>query len=590
MARRHGMTVSRSDGAQQGVIRKLKQAAEEAKIELTRQSQTSIVLPNLMDGVDLELDMDRAQLEALCMPLVERSVTVCQRLLDRHHVEGAALQRVVMVGGPTVIPFLRRKVEDALHAPFGQALDPMTLVAQGAALYAAMTNLEACPAQAAPRRACARLWLNFPAMTSDTSPHVVGRVVEEGPGGPVRTMRVVREGGAWQSDAVKLDAEGGFVIQLSLEPHRLNNFTLEARDGRGEKMEIEPASIRLVHGLTITDPPLSRSVGVALADDTVQVYFKRGEPLPARRSFTHRTVETVARGSVDSLLKVPIVQGEFGRAHLCRVIGALDIAGRDIKTSLPAGSNVELTLELDRSGRLSARALVPALNQVFEHVASLLVPDASPETLAAALQNHRQRLRQVRWTGEGIDKMVRIELMLDEAERDLKASQGGDADAGQKAQRNLQEVDALLDELEMVDRWSELDADARAESVNATRWVSTYGSESEKHLLEETLEAVEQARKKRQVHDLERELRQVRHLANAAFNRNPESVRLHFDHMASRADQARDLPKARDLVKQGQTALAKNQLDRVNTIIEQLHALLPPDPRRRRLGHSSGLQ
>jgi molecular chaperone DnaK len=252
-------------------------------------------------------------------------------------------------------------------------------------------------------------------------------------------------------------------------------------------------------------------------------------------------------------------------------------------------------LELDRSGRLSARALVPELNQIFEQVASLLVPDASVETLTASLTHHRQRLQQVRWApfqgggSDSIDKVVRMELLLDEAERDLKAAQGGDADAAQKAQRNLQDVDGLLEDLEMVGRWSELDSEARTQSVVSTRWVSAYGSKVEKELLEEALEAVEQARKNRRPLELERELRVVRDLGNAAFCRNPDAVRLHFRSIASRADEARDLPRARELVKNGEAALAKNQMDKVNTIIDQLFQLLPPDPSVRRLGHQSGL-
>ena len=44
-------------------------------------------------------------------------------------------------------------------------------------------------------------------------------------------------------------------------------------------------------------------MGVALADDTVRVYFERGAPLPAKRTFVHHTVESVAKGL--SMSKTP---------------------------------------------------------------------------------------------------------------------------------------------------------------------------------------------------------------------------------------------------------------------------------------------
>src|SRR5439155_2951032 len=169
-------------------------------------------------------------------------------------------------------------------------------------------------------------------------------------------IRLLRDDGLFQTGNATLDAEGGFVLLVELLPRRPNVFKLEARAADGTAVPVEPQSITLVQGLTISDPPLSRTVGVALANDVVRVYFERGAPLPARRTFVHHTVESVARGSTDCVLKIPIVQGEYEQAHLCRLVGSLEIGGATVGASLPAGSTVEVTLELDRGGRLSARA------------------------------------------------------------------------------------------------------------------------------------------------------------------------------------------------------------------------------------------
>ena len=76
-------------------------------------------------------------------PLIERTIEVSKRLLASKGIVEGDLTRVVMVGGPTVMPFLRHRVRDALGADFGEGLDPMTLVSEGAALYAVTANLEA---------------------------------------------------------------------------------------------------------------------------------------------------------------------------------------------------------------------------------------------------------------------------------------------------------------------------------------------------------------------------------------------------------------------------------------------------------------
>jgi molecular chaperone DnaK len=128
---------------------------------------------------DLDLVLDRDTLERLCAPAIERSLVVCRRLLAAHGVPEGGLTRVVMVGGPSVMPMVRRQVSAALGLPPEEGLDPMTLVAQGAAIYAATAGLEARPTALEPVRG-AKIWLQYPAMSSDLTPHVVGRLVERG--------------------------------------------------------------------------------------------------------------------------------------------------------------------------------------------------------------------------------------------------------------------------------------------------------------------------------------------------------------------------------------------------------------------------
>ena len=88
LKRSHGVTIDPSDPAHGPALRKLRHAAEEAKIELARASSASIVLPELFDvggaALDVDVDVPRAVLDELARPLVDRSVAVCRRLLAAH--------------------------------------------------------------------------------------------------------------------------------------------------------------------------------------------------------------------------------------------------------------------------------------------------------------------------------------------------------------------------------------------------------------------------------------------------------------------------------------------------------------------------
>lgn len=596
---REGAGVDRQDPAHAVALRRLRLAAEEAKIDLTRRDEAEIALPGLFvvrgEPVDVELALRRSELEGLLAPLVDRSLAVCRRLLARHGLGAEALRRVVLVGGPTVVPALRERVAATLGAPITDGLDPMTLVAHGAALYAATAGLDARPGRAAEAATGRRLWLQYPAMSADLSPFVAGRLLP-GPGPAPTEARLVREDGGFATEWVRLGADGGVVFMVELQPRRPNGFRLEGRDDEGRPVALAPPGLSIVQGLTLGDPPLSRSVGVALADDTVQVYLERGTPLPAKRTFVHRTVQAVPQGATDIVLSVPIVQGELEEAHLCRLVGRLQIGGTALPATLPAGSDVEVTLEVDRGGRLSARALVPRLQQVFEEVARLVTPDADPAALAEQLGPLRLRLAEARSRAgragdpQLLDRLFDVEWSLQDASSSIDAARGGDEDAGQKARRALIDADAALEELEGALAWPELDASAMTRIAWASGWVSQQGTAQEQRLLDEATQGVERARAARKGPELQRQLRVVTQLGQAAFYRHPDAWRWAFDGAASRVSEASDPARALELVQQGREAAASDDRSRLREIVQRLWDLLPGDPASPDRGYGSGLR
>ena len=598
--RAEGVKLSRSDSAHAATIRRIKLAAEEAKIELSRVEQTSMAIAGLKVGdrsFDLDLALDRTTLERLCSPAIERSLAVCRRLLAAYGVPDGGLTRVVMVGGPSVMPVVRRYVSAALGVPPTEGLDPMTLVAQGAAIYAATAGLEARPTALEPVRG-AKIWLQYPAMSSDLTPHVVGRLVERGRASNVvpSEVRLSRADGLWDTPWTGLDEEGAFVLAVSLIARRPNVFRLEGRSATGGAVVLDPPTLTIVQGLTISDPPLSRTIGVATAGDDVRVYFERGAPLPARRTFTLQTVETVAKGSKDSLIKIPIVQGEYDAAHLCRLVGALEISGGELRQTLPSGTEIELTIELDRGGRMAAKALVPATGQVFEQIAHLLVPEAAPEVLDAQIVALRGRLGELRTDAfrRGlagvIDKLGKAEAALVDLALDVGAAKGGDADAAQKARRSLIELDALLESVELDRRWPELDKEAREAIVYATIVVSEHGLPHEQSLFNETARAVERARQTRDPLELQRQLRLLNRLSYAAGSRDPEVWRRRFENASVDLGNLTDPVKGQVLIKEGREALAKGDNDALRRVVQKLWQLTPGDPEQRRRGHDSGVR
>jgi molecular chaperone DnaK len=587
---------SRKNPEHAAALRALRLAAEDAKIELSRNERAQVTLaqPLSIDGQDVEVDLEltSATVESLCAPLVDRALDVCVRLMTAHGLGPGRLARVVLVGGPTVMPLVRNRVAARLEAPLAEGHDPMTLVAQGAAIYAATAGLDgrAEPQVTSTGR---QVWLQYPAVSSDLTPHVVGKFVGDNP--PAK-VKLARTDGGWSSPEATVGEDGTFLTSVTLLPRRACTFDLVATAQNGSTIAVSPPQLTIVQGLTIGDPPLSRTLGVALASGHVQVYLERGAPLPARRTFTHHTVETVAKGSKDSVLRIPIVQGELQAAHLCRLVGTLDIGGDAVKDTIPTGSAVEVTIELDRGGRMSARALVPAIGQVFEQVAHLLVPDATAESLDSAIRDLRRQLMDLRTDafrhglGSVIEKLDRLEARLAEAERDIDAAHGGDADAAQRARRALLDVDATMADADLARKWPELEAAARQAAIHASSTVGFHGTDAERTLLQDVLAAMEKARKDKDAAELERQMRLAHRLSTAAYNRTPEAWEWYFESAASEVGTARDLPRAHKLVAEGKVALERNDIEELRRVVKALWNLLPEDSEARKRGFDSGVR
>ncbi len=107
-------------------IQEIRKAAIQAKIDLSDRDEATL------DGQPFT----RADFEALIAPIVERTLAPCRQALADAGLETAQIDEVVLVGGSTRIPLVRRKVEELFGKTPHSELNPDEVVALGAALQA----------------------------------------------------------------------------------------------------------------------------------------------------------------------------------------------------------------------------------------------------------------------------------------------------------------------------------------------------------------------------------------------------------------------------------------------------------------------
>lgn len=121
---------------------RLKDAAEKAKIELSSTMSTDINLPYITATQDgpkhLNYTLTRAKFEELITPIVNRCKVPLDKALEAGKMSKSDVTKIILVGGPTRIPMVRKFVEDYFGRKAEGGVDPMECVAIGAAIQGAV--------------------------------------------------------------------------------------------------------------------------------------------------------------------------------------------------------------------------------------------------------------------------------------------------------------------------------------------------------------------------------------------------------------------------------------------------------------------
>ena len=119
---------------------RLKLAAEEAKIHLSYHLAADIEMGEIFpdDDSTFEYTLSQEELEQLSMPVVKRVEDTIKTVLFDSRLGTEGIDKLILIGGQTRMPLVRKIVEDYMQTAAEGGLDPMSCVANGAAINAAI--------------------------------------------------------------------------------------------------------------------------------------------------------------------------------------------------------------------------------------------------------------------------------------------------------------------------------------------------------------------------------------------------------------------------------------------------------------------
>ena len=125
---------------------RLKEAAEKAKIELSTKLSANIAIPFIaeVNGAPKHLDISitQAELEEIALPIVKKVENTIKMVLYDCHIGADEIDKLILIGGQTKMPLVRRVVEQYMGKIAEEGVDPMECVAIGAAYQGAVLTGE----------------------------------------------------------------------------------------------------------------------------------------------------------------------------------------------------------------------------------------------------------------------------------------------------------------------------------------------------------------------------------------------------------------------------------------------------------------
>lgn len=589
------------DDTQKQILRNaMKFYAEETKIKLSF-NETHNILSDLGDipgeddnGEEFELDITvtQADMQRALAPIFQKAIDIAQKLLERNNLKGGDLDSLILVGGPTFSPVLRGMLEKQICKP-DTSVDPMTVVSRGAALYASTIELSETVKEQTRDRSKIQLEIGHEASTVELNEYVTLKILKDKTEGVIPAQvyaEVTRSDKAWSSGKVLIN-EIGEVVETQLVEGKTNAFEVTLYDGRGNLLESEPKSFTIIQGSKIGNATLAYNFGIEIKKrDTGKIAFETVKGLEKNKSFPAtgtrnglKTQKQIRPGMAADFIRIPLFEGGEGaentRALYNDHIADIRISGADLPSLLPENSDVDLTISIDRSEKITVTAYFPYLDFSHEVVVESKTTSIDTYFLENELRKALGSIEELEDNGNNSEKLAATKRAILTLKEELE-NNPNDTDTKLKVLDKLREQLKVLDEIEGATAWPTLEAELKDEFYRLEKAQKELGNDQTARAVDELrrqLDEVLRAKDEKLGHTLLEEIESlfiqltyIYQLINVVQQHNNN-----FGYYNWRNPQ-----QARQILNEGMQIIASNPtVERLHPIVRRIFDLLPDNQR-----------
>lgn len=367
-----------STSSGKSMARKVQLDCENCKIELSNRDSAILEVFDLDDDdgepIEFECEITRNELESLIIDTINRSIEIAKKALAGAGIQANQLDKILLVGGSTFIPLVRQRLAEEFGVELDSSLNPMTVVAAGAAIYASTSVIDVEEDVKPSSIHNAIISLTYDPISSEESVNVIGKIVN------IQDVNIQKikvdcslskdfSGVCWTSGWIDLlDRNTGvFDLDVILQKGVLNHFKIAACDANGSEIIIENPKFEIKHNETVlkmSAPPATMSIGVQIRDpktgyDVLYHVIKKNSPLPAQDERTFKLSRDIDPNRADCIT-IKIWEGENTQNPEANFpAGAITVQSSAMDRMIPKGTEVELTIIADENRNIRVSGYIP---------------------------------------------------------------------------------------------------------------------------------------------------------------------------------------------------------------------------------------
>ena len=576
------------------VFARLKYIAETVKIDLSQYGKTTIEIKGIGDDQEgneiyLPIDLSRKDYEKLVEPFVSKTIELTQKTIKESGINQSSISKIILVGGATQMPYIKYRLESELKIVADSSIDPFTVVARGACVYAISQKI--------PKSLIGNIKtgdtstksvsIEYESLVAETEEMVAGVIKELEDSKGEYFIQIQSDSGHYSGSKVKLK-NGKFFQEVILETHKTNLFWIYLFDKQGNAIPVEPDSFSITHGLSISGAPIPHTIGVAIAKrdaksgfaltEIYEHYFEKGSILPLRESRTYHTVKKLKKGDNQDILPIKVYEGESEIPDRNHLLFTIKITGKEIPYDLPENTDVELTIEQDESRDLKAELFIPTIDLYLNARSEVYAEKLDVKELEAELNKQKKRSEAVEANCSASEK-ARLHNIIQSINTSLKGAYI-DQDEKRKAHKQIKDLKVQLDKIEKEKEMPQITIDFNSKISGSQELISKLENKQGKNKNKAQLKILEEEGKKaianNDVYLLTRINEQIKELEFKLLWQDPDFVTYQFQRL-SQENTFTNEKEASNHINKGRKAIERGDIEELKECIGNLVRLLPPE-------------